>query len=131
MTEDTPTRLREPMRRLLLSARILLQNAKGCAQNHYGNDTELNGLPGWLADCENDIAAGEIELSAQSAEVERLRGVVGPLLDELECTLDQYHRNGPDWTFKDGTEVFAASVLLDRAELIQSVRAALAKDATP
>lgn len=122
---DTPTRLREPMHRLLLSARILLQNAKGCAKNHYGNDTELNGLPGWLADCENDIAAGEIELSAQSAEVERLtervaalRATVGHAAAYVHhWQVDKAHELKPtDGSLSDAAAMFAA---------------ALAKDATP
>lgn len=49
------------------------------------------------------------------------------LVDEFGCTIDQYHKNGPDWTHKDGTEVFDVSTVLDRAPLIDAARAAIAK----
>ena len=29
---------------------LLLQNSEGCARSHYGHDSELFGMPGWLAD---------------------------------------------------------------------------------
>ena len=31
-------------------ASLLLQQAEGCAANHYGEDFALHGMPGWLAD---------------------------------------------------------------------------------
>lgn len=37
------------------AAALLQQNSEGCAFNHYGNDIELNGLPGWLADTKASI----------------------------------------------------------------------------
>ena len=40
---------------LILSAKILAQNAEGCAVNHYGEDFQLHGLPGWLIDCRQSI----------------------------------------------------------------------------
>lgn len=43
------------LRRLLSSAKILHQNAQGCAVNHYGHDFDLHGTPGWLIDTEADI----------------------------------------------------------------------------
>lgn len=53
---------REIVARLLTTAKLLLQNAVGCATNHYGHDHELSGLPGWLADCERDIRAADAAL---------------------------------------------------------------------
>jgi hypothetical protein len=52
------------------------------------------------------------------------------LADEFGCTLDQYNKNGPHWTHKDGTQVFDVAVVLDRAGLIEEARAAVAPDAT-
>ena len=46
-------------------------------------------------------------------------------LSEIDGSVKLYHRLGPDWTHKDGTEVFEVSVLLDRSELIEKAIAAL------
>lgn len=48
--------------KLLLTAKLLYQNATGCAVNHYGHDFKQHGLPGWLADAERDIIAAEAVL---------------------------------------------------------------------
>lgn len=48
---------------LRLTARVLLQNAEGCAANHYGNDFNEFGPPGWLADNEDRIVNAERLLS--------------------------------------------------------------------
>lgn len=47
---------------LRLTARLLLQNAEGCAVDHYGEDFHLHGEPGWLRDCRSDIEAAEAAL---------------------------------------------------------------------
>lgn len=41
--------------RLLTTAKMLYANSLRCAELHHGLDVELNGLPGWLADCKADI----------------------------------------------------------------------------
>jgi hypothetical protein len=67
-------------------------------------------------------------LSAAHASLHALPGLVAVLqllVDEFGGTLDLYNRNGPDFTFKDGTQVFDVSVIVDRAEIIESARAAL------
>ena len=58
------TGLVEALRQLLVTAKLLYANAEGCAVNHYGNDHELHGLPGWLADSLNSIAEAENALTA-------------------------------------------------------------------
>ena len=68
-------------------------------------------------------------LESAEQERDRLRTVAEAtykLVDEFGCTLDQYNRKGPDYTHKDGTEVFDVSVITDRASLIEETRAALA-----
>ena len=40
------------------------------------------------------------------------------VLTELQGSMKLYNKNGPDWTHKDGTEVFEVSVLMDRQEAI-------------
>jgi len=35
---------------------LLLQNAEGCAANHYGNDPAIHGMPQWIADCRERIS---------------------------------------------------------------------------
>lgn len=52
----------EAVRKLILSAKLLQQNAEGCAVNHHGHDHELHGLPGWLADTQRDIEAAAAAL---------------------------------------------------------------------
>lgn len=54
----------EALAELRLTARLLLQNAEGCAVNHYGSDFELHGPPGWLADAENVIVKAEAALAS-------------------------------------------------------------------
>jgi hypothetical protein len=49
------------------------------------------------------------------------------LVDEFGGSIEQYHKIGPDFTHKDGTETLFASTLLDREELIERARAAIAK----
>lgn len=57
--------LEAALRDLRLTARVLLQNAYGCAVNHYGVDLQLHGEPGWLRDCRTSIEAAEAALNAQ------------------------------------------------------------------
>lgn len=51
--------LEAALRSLRHTARVLLQNAEGCAVNHYGEDFSLHGEPGWLRDCRSTIEAAE------------------------------------------------------------------------
>lgn len=68
--------------KLVSTATLLHQNSVGCAINHYGSDFELHGLPGWLADAENDIVAGKQAISAlphaeaEPIDAERIREVI-------------------------------------------------------
>jgi hypothetical protein len=57
---------RDAFSRLITSAKMLLQNAVGCAVNHYGEDYSTHGEPGWIADCRADIvrAAGVMQSRA-------------------------------------------------------------------
>lgn len=54
-----------------------------------------------------------------------LLDMLSALVNDLGCTIEQYDKIGPDFTHKDGTEVFHVSVLLDRRELIDGLRADL------
>lgn len=45
---------------LLKTAQLLLQNAEGCAVNHYGHDFETMGCPGWLKDAKAVIEAAAL-----------------------------------------------------------------------
>jgi hypothetical protein len=56
---------------LRLTARLLLQNAEGCAVNHYGEDFQLFGPPGWITDCEAAIVEAEAALTASKDTGER------------------------------------------------------------
>lgn len=47
-----------------LTARVLLQNAEGCAANHYGEDMSIHGPPGWIADSEDAIVKLELVLAS-------------------------------------------------------------------
>lgn len=74
-----------------------------------------------------DRARDEAEARATAAEAERdaMRAALVELVDEFGGSIEQYHKIGPDFTHKDGTEVFHVGVVLDRAELIERARAAL------
>lgn len=60
------TSIKEALERLLTSAKILQQNAEGCAANHYGADFQREGLPGWLRDTKADIDAAQSALASLS-----------------------------------------------------------------
>lgn len=55
----------EIVRRLLVTAKMLLQNSEGCALNHYGDDSEKFGRPGWLVDCRRDIERADAFITTQ------------------------------------------------------------------
>lgn len=44
-------------------AALLLQNSEGCAQNHYGHDCNLYGMPQWLADSRERITGAASTLA--------------------------------------------------------------------
>lgn len=48
--EAKVARLHEALADLRKTAALLQQNALGCATNHYGQDFQLHGMPGWLVD---------------------------------------------------------------------------------
>lgn len=64
--------LREALTELRLTARVLLQNAEGCAINHHGADFEIHGPPGWLADAENVIVKAEAALASAAPQPPQL-----------------------------------------------------------
>lgn len=84
--------IRAALKRLLMTAKLLQQNAEGCAYNHYGRDCELNDLPGWLRDTKADIDAAQQALAtppAPSAEMrERIKAVLIKVRDELIPIMD-------------------------------------------
>ena len=53
------------------------------------------------------------------------------LVEEFYGSIQQYDKIGPDFTHKDGTEVFHVSVLLDRRELLEDARRILSALAQP
>lgn len=68
-----------------------------------------------------EIACLRTELAAAQAVLKQALNV----LSEFQCSIDLYNKNGPDWTHKDGTEVFEVSVLTDRAEMLESAITAI------
>jgi len=78
-------------------------------------------LQSWTRQRE-EAAARITELQA---EVERLREALQPIVEEFGSTIAQYHKIGPDYTLKDGTEVFEVSSILDRSDLIDAGLSAL------
>lgn len=50
--------------RLIKTAKLLHQNAVGCAMDHHGADFYVHGLPGWLSDCQADIAYADTTLAS-------------------------------------------------------------------
>jgi hypothetical protein len=72
--------------------------------------------------------AGIAEANARLiAAAPALLEALGALVDEFGGSIEQYHKIGPDFTHKDGTETLWASTLLDREPLIEAARAAIAK----
>lgn len=95
---------------------------------HYGCSDCLN--TGWEqgAPLEARDAIARAETAQQA--LEGMRRLVASFCDEFGGTLDEYHKNGPHFTFKDGTEVFDVAVILDRADLITEARQALSPSPT-
>lgn len=50
------------------AAALLQQNAEGCAINHYGEDFEIHGMPGWLADTAAVIEKARVTLAKARGE---------------------------------------------------------------
>lgn len=79
-----------------------------------------------------DALHAELSAATVLALVARLRAADGvadgdaTLVDEFGGSLEMLHRNGPDYTFKNGERVLVASVLEDREEIIEATRSALA-----
>lgn len=70
---------REAFSRLITSAKMLLQNAVGCAVNHYGEDYSTHGEPGWIADCRADIVrAADVMQSRAALTPPPVQGEVTP-----------------------------------------------------
>lgn len=46
---------RERLARIRSSMVLLLNHAEACAMNHYGEDFNAHGMPGWLQDCRKDV----------------------------------------------------------------------------
>lgn len=70
--------LLELLGELRKTAALLQQNAEGCVANHYAQDFEVQGMPGWLADTAAVIQKTAAALSAAKGEesqalVERIR----------------------------------------------------------
>lgn len=55
--------MREALRNLIMHAKMLQENAEGCAANHYGGDIEVHGLPPWLFDTQASISNAEDALA--------------------------------------------------------------------
>ena len=62
----------------------------------------------------------------EAAEGPGLRNALERLVEEFHGSIEQYDKIGPDFTRKDGTELFHASVLLDRRDLLDEASAILA-----
>ena len=65
----------DPIRRLLVAAKLLYANSEGCAVNHYSDDFAIHGLPGWLTDCAADIQAAEAALAKPASSPAPVRPI--------------------------------------------------------
>lgn len=65
---------RDALTRIRTSMVLLQQNSEGCAQNHYGEDFDMYGMPGWLIDTAGDVAALTEALSASLTEASGSEG---------------------------------------------------------
>lgn len=93
--------------------------------------TELEAAnAGWLGTVEKYLLLMREYLArAQSAEA-RLAVVteaLRPIVEEFGCSIQQYHKIGPDYTLSGGVEVLNVGVLLDREPLIEAARQALSE----
>lgn len=55
--------LLEALESMVREASMLLQNAEGCAANHYGEDFELHGEPQWITDSRARIVQARAAIS--------------------------------------------------------------------
>jgi len=72
----------ERLQRIRASMALLQQNSEGCARNHYGDDANTFGLPGWLADTRADleaftdiIAALSLPITQRDEQGDRWQGI--------------------------------------------------------
>jgi len=71
------------------------------------------------------------DLSDRLNSAREAASLLTEIADEFGGSIQQYDKIGPDWTHKDGTEVFNVSALLDRRELIYRARALAATLSSP
>lgn len=70
--------LRANLRRLRSHAVTLLQNSEGCVANHHGEDFQVHGMPGFLADARAAVDSADAVLKALGQDAE------GVLIGEKE-----------------------------------------------
>lgn len=98
-------------------------NCVGCIVARIAQPSSWKGSRPTVDEQEANAALVVKAVNHFDEAVDLLRKVV----DEFGCSITQYHRNGPDFTHKDGTEVFEVSVLLNRSEIIDAARALISK----
>ena len=103
--------------RLLTTAKLLYENAVGCAVNRYGEDFVLHGKPGWLSDCEKDILAAEKAADMLGARIATLEAQLADAREELKIWQSVF----PDIAPRD--------VLPDRSALEADLATATAENA--
>ena len=55
------------LRSVIHEGELLLQNAEGCALNHYGHDVELFGMPGWITTCRERLTEARALMETNDA----------------------------------------------------------------
>lgn len=87
--------------------------------------------PAWEDPEEAEVSwntrAPDPELATLRAQLAEAVDLLDQIVSEFGSTIELYHRIGPHWTHKDGTEVFEVSSILDREPLINAASATVAK----
>lgn len=122
---------RDALTRIRTSMALLQQNAEGCATNHYGNDHELFGLPGWLADTRADLDRLTATLASPSQTEEQVEAVARRELANIdkvnaECPANR-QRLGDKLcpTCKAGPSEGCRRDVLAMLQMVHNLRAAL------
>jgi predicted nucleic acid-binding Zn-ribbon protein len=103
----------------------------GPGVTHIASETLFHDAADEIDRCTDAIARWKIYETDMEAENERLRAALAEMKLDAETTIDQYDRNGPQWTTKTGSEYYDASYVIESArERIATIDAA-AKPATP
>jgi hypothetical protein len=93
----------------------------------HNNTVEINGYKEENCDLRAKLTAAEGTVAQLRTRLDTAREALEELKSDEQVTIDQYERNGPTWTSKEGAQYYDASFVIEGAnENITKIESALA-----